>query len=53
MEYKRLLRILHDYVDNDYQASYDPVYIRKLLEKVATKEEIVEIGYGWLYPEEC
>lgn len=53
MEYKRLLNILQDYVENDYKASGDPGYILATLEEVASKEEITEIGFGWLYPEDC
>ena len=53
MEYKRLLTILQAYVENDYQASCNPDYIREALSEVASKEEIIELGFGWLYPEEC
>lgn len=53
MEYKRLIQILQAYVENDYKASGDPDYIRETLGAVATKDEIVELGFGWLYPEEC
>jgi len=52
MTYKRLLTILQSYVENDYQASCNPDYVREALGEVATKEEIFELGFGWLYPDE-
>ena len=53
MTQKRLMEILHSYVDNDYRASGDTEYIRNALEEVASHDEIVELGFGWVYPEEC
>ena len=50
---KRLLQIFQAYVENDYQASCNIGYIKETLEKVATHKEIEELGFGWLYPEEC
>ena len=52
MTYKRLLTILQSYVENDYQASCSPDCVREALSEVATKEEIFELGFGWLYPDE-
>lgn len=53
MDYKRLLRIFQAYVENDYQASCNTRYIKEALEEVATHKEIEELGFGWIYPEEC
>ena len=53
MTKERLMEILLDYVENDFKASSETEYIRTALESVASKEEIVELGFGWLYPEEC
>lgn len=53
MYIERVIQILQEYVDNDYNASGDSEYIRNALEAVATKKEIVELGFGWIYPEEC
>lgn len=52
MDYKRLLQIFQTYVDNDYQASCDSAYVREALEEIASRSEIEELGFGWLYPEE-
>lgn len=52
MDYKRLLQIFQTYVDNDYQASGDSAYVREALEETASRSEIEELGFGWLYPEE-
>ena len=53
MDYKRLLRIFQAYVENHLFDCYNPKYIRKILEQSATRKEIEQLGFGWLYPEEC
>ena len=49
MEYKRLVEIIQDYVSNDFEAAAETAYIRDALEAVATKEEIEELGFHWVY----
>lgn len=52
MEYNRLVEIIQDYVSNDFEAAAETAYIRDALEAVATKEEIEELGFHWVYPEQ-
>ena len=48
MTYERLMQIFQNYVENDYEASSCD-YIMDALEEVATKDEIEELGFGWIY----
>lgn len=49
----RLLQILQDYVNNDAEAA-EPEYIRNTLVDTCgcSKEEIEEIGFSWLFPDD-
>ena len=53
IDYKRLLQIFQAYIENHFHDCYDVECIRKTLEQSATHKEIEQLGFGWLYPEEC
>lgn len=48
--YERLLRILQDYVGNDYEATSDSGYVRDALYAAGCGEEIMKaLGFDWLF----
>jgi len=52
MTKQQVLRIFHDYVDNDYNASGDRCYVRDALLAVADEYEIRAMGFGWILDED-
>ena len=52
MTKQQVIRIFHDYVDNDYSATGDRFYIRDALFAVADEYEIRELGFGWVLDDE-
>lgn len=52
MTKQRVIRILQDYVENDYEASNDKDYIVDSLLAVADEYEIRELGFGWIFDDE-
>ena len=52
MTKQRVIKILQDYVENDYNASGDVEYITDALFAVADEYEIRELGFGWIFDDE-
>jgi hypothetical protein len=48
MTKQQVLKIFHDYVDNDYNASGDRYYVKDALLAVADEYEIRAMGFGWI-----
>ena len=48
MTKQQVIRILQDYVNNDFEATGDKGYIADALFAVASEEEIRALGFGWV-----
>ena len=52
MTKQRAIKIIQDYVNNDYEASQDIGYITDALFAVADELEIRELGFGWIFDDD-
>lgn len=52
MTKQQVLKIFHDYVDNDYNASGDRYYVKNALLAVAGECEIRSMGFEWIFDDD-